>query len=123
MLSHLNKRLLSRLGAIVSRGWYSNAHLAGFFVIALCLISCARPKDANISTFSNATTALTSFAKSTGDLNVQIDGKIKLATSAYKSIAGTNTDFPAPAGVLITGESDADWKAVTAFLDAISAYA
>jgi hypothetical protein len=87
------------------------------------LSGCARPKDANIAAFANATSALTTFAKNTGDLNVEIDGKIKLAMAADKAIAGTDTTFPAAKGVLITGESDADWKAVVAFLDAVTAYA
>ncbi len=110
-------------GIPLQRRRRDSAQLAIALLIAFQLVGCARPKDANITAFSNATTALTTFAKSTGDLNVQIDGKIKLATSAYKSIAGTNTDFPPPKSVLVTGESDADWKAVTAFLGAVSAYA
>jgi hypothetical protein len=81
-------------------------------LLCICVISgCARPKDANITAFANATSALTAFAKDTGDLNVDIDGRIKLAMAAHKAIAATNTDFPAEKGVLITGQSDADWEA------------
>jgi len=92
------------------------------WLVACLLFGCAGPKDANVTAFANATTALTTLAKSTGDLNTDIDSKIKLAIAADQSIGG-DTSIPAPKGVLITGKSDADWKSVVAFLDALSAYA
>jgi hypothetical protein len=96
------------------------------FVLLVCALSavgCARPKGDNITAFAAATSALTTFAKSTGDLNVEIDGKIKLALAAQESIKGQSATIKVQKSVLLTGKSDADWKAVTGFLDAISAYA
>jgi hypothetical protein len=96
--------------------------IALFCCFAL-VVACARPKDDNIKAFSDATSALATFAKSTGDLNVEIDGKIKVALAAQEAIKGENATIKAQKSVLLTGKSDADWKAVTGFLDAISAYA
>jgi hypothetical protein len=93
------------------------------FSCAICLSGCARPKDDNIKAFANATSALTTFAKSTGDLNVEVDGKIKLALAAHEAIKGESATIKVQKSILLTGKSDADWKAVTGFLDAISAYA
>lgn len=97
--------------------------IALIFVCAIAVSGCARPKDDNITAFASATGALTTFAKNTGDLNAEIDSKIKLALAAQDSIAGNAVVIGVPKGEFLTGRSDADWKAVTGFLDAISAYA
>ena len=73
-------------GRSVAHRFLSNTAL--IFSCAICLSGCARPKDDNIKAFANATSALTTFAKSTGDLNVEVDGKIKLALAAQDAIKG-----------------------------------
>jgi len=98
---------------------------AGIFVCALFALTagCARPQDANITAFANATTALSSLAKSAGDFDIEIDGKQRAAKAANDYASGSKLEFKPQDGILITGKSDADWKAIGAFLDAVSAYA
>lgn len=86
------------------------------------ITGCARPKSDNITAFANATSALTAFAKSTADLDTEIDGK-RVTTDAANSFTAGAPNFLPKEGVLIRGKSDADWKAIGGFLDAVSAYA
>jgi hypothetical protein len=47
----------------------------------------------------------------------------RLAANAANSYTAGATNFLPKDGVLVTGKSDADWKAISGFLDAVSAYA
>ena len=99
---------------------------AWLFVAALLVVTgCARPRDDNLKAFATATSALVTAAKTAGDLNVEIDAKIKLTKAATKFASRSDPHFvfPAPAGEFVGGHSDADWKAIRAFLSAVSAYA
>ena len=87
------------------------------------IVGCARPKDDNIKAFASATGALATFAKTAGDLNVELDGKFKLAMAAQASLKDKSPNLSVAKAVLVTGTSDADWKAVSGFLDAVTAYA
>jgi hypothetical protein len=95
---------------------------ASLVALAIATTSCARPKSDNITAFATATSALASFAKSAADLDIEIDGKRSAAAAANAYSAGASK-FPPNKGVFITGKSDADWKAISGFLDAVSAYA
>jgi len=92
-------------------------------VACIVLSCCARPKDANLTAFANATSTLATAAKNASSLDVQIDAKLRAAAAARNYAAGSPLKFDPKGGTFITGKSDADWKAVTAFLDAVNGYA
>ena len=93
-------------GRSVAHRFLSNTAL--IFSCAICLSGCARPKDDNIKAFANATSALTTFAKSTGDLNVEVDGKIKLALAAHEAIKGESATIKVQKSILLTGNERVD---------------
>jgi hypothetical protein len=96
---------------------------AAALACAALIVGCARPRDDNITAFANATGALTTFAKNTGDLNVEIDSRIKIAVAAQQSITKPAYNIDVAKGKLLNGKSDADWQVISGFLDAVSAYA